>query len=124
MDLGAITNSTNAVANTYAAKETKQADEVKKYGVTGKTIGQPKLSENAKKYYEELKSKYQNMDFILVSNDMKEMAKANAGSFANPHKMVVLIDEEKIDDYNYLQMADTVKTDAEKYLGTTIDFKG
>ena len=79
MDLGAITNSTNAVANTYAAKETKQADEVKKYGVTGKTIGQPKLSENAKKYYEELKSKYQNMDFILVSNDMKEMAKAIAG---------------------------------------------
>ena len=86
MDLGAITNSTNAVANTYAAKETKQADEVKKYGVTGKTIGQPKLSENAKKYYEELKK--------------------------------------KIDDYNYLQMADTVKTDAEKNLGTTIDFKG
>ena len=242
MDLGAITNSTNAVANTYAAKETKQADEVKKYGVTGKTIGQPKLSENAKKYYEELKTKYQNMDFILVSTDQKEQAKAQA---ANPHKMVVLIDEEKIermatdeqyrkqyegviasaqnklpelkqslgnsanikgfgmqvndngassffavmdksfkdqanrlekqraekkeekkaaqkkaekkereeqleekrlkkkesqevvitansieelkkkiDDYNYLQMADTVKTDAEKYLGTTIDFKG
>ena len=86
MDLGAITNSTNAVANTYAAKETTQADEVRKYGVTGKTIGQPKLSENAKKYYEELKK--------------------------------------KIDDYNYLQMADTVKTDAEKNLGTTIDFKG
>ena len=65
--------------------------------MTGKTIGQPKLSENAKKYYEELKSKYQNMDFILVSNDMKEMAKVNAGSFANPQKMVVLIDEEKIE---------------------------
>ena len=32
--------------------------------------------------------------------------------------------KKKIDDYNYLQMADTVKTDAEKYLGTTIDFKG
>ena len=91
MDLGAITNSTNAVANTYAAKETKQADEVKKYGVTGKTIGQPKLSENAKKYYEELKSKYQNMDFILVSNDMKEMAKANAGSFANPQPETVCL---------------------------------
>jgi hypothetical protein len=37
------------------------------------------------------------MDFILVSKDMKEMAKANAGSFANPNKMVVLIDEEKIE---------------------------
>ena len=97
MDLGAITNTTNAVGNTYGAKEMKQADEVKKYGLTGKTIGQPKLSENAKKYYEELKSKYQNMDFILVSKDMKEMAKANAGSFANLNKMVVLIDEEKIE---------------------------
>ncbi len=250
MDVGTITNSANtnsvnATVNAYAAKEAKPADEAKKYGVTGKTIGQPKLSENAKKYYEELKSKYQNMDFILVSKDMKEMAKASAGSFANPHKMVVLIDEEKIermaedeqfrkqyegviasaqkklpelkqtlgnsanikgfgmqvndngaasffavmdksfknqsdrlekqraekreekkaaqkkaekkereekleekrlknkesqdvvitadsiedlvkkiDDYNYLQMADTVKTDAEKYLGTFIDFKG
>ena len=97
MDLGAITNGTNAVGNAYAAKDMKQTEEVKKYGVTGKTIGQPKLSEKAKKYYEELKSKYQNMDFVLVSNDMKEMAKANAGSFANPHKMVVLIDEEKIE---------------------------
>ena len=245
MDVGTITNSTNAVANTYAAKETKPADEVKKYGVSGRTIGQAKLSENAKKYYEELKAKYKDMDFILVSKDMKEAAKANAGSFANPNKMVVLIDEEKvermaadeqfrkqyesviasaqkkmpqlqqalekssnikgfgmqvnddgrasffavmdksfksqaerlekqraerkeekkaaqkkaekkereekleekrlknketkeevitadsieellkkIDDYNYLQMSDTVKTDAEKYVGTVIDFKG
>ena len=48
MDVGTITNSTNAVANTYAAKETKTADEVKKYGVSGRTIGQAKLSENAK----------------------------------------------------------------------------
>ena len=49
MDLGTIANSTNVTSNTYVAKETKQAEEVKKYGVTGKTIGQPKLSENAKK---------------------------------------------------------------------------
>ena len=97
MDLGAIKGSTNATVNKYAAGETKQADEVKKYGAPGKTIGQVKLSENARKYYEELKAKYQDMDFILVSKDMKEMAKANAGSFANPYKMVVLIDEEKIE---------------------------
>ena len=245
MDVGTITNSTNAAANAYAVKENKQTDDVKKYGVSGRTIGQAKLSENAKKYYEELKAKYKDMDFILVSKDMKEAAKANAGSFANPNKMVVLIDEEKvermaadeqfrkqyesviasaqkkmpqlqqalekssnikgfgmqvnddgrasffavmdksfksqaerlekqraerkeekkaaqkkaekkereekleekrlknketkeevitadsieellkkIDDYNYLQMSDTVKTDAEKYVGTVIDFKG
>ncbi len=97
MDVGTITNSANAVANTYAAKETKPAEEVKKYGVSGKTIGQVKLSETAKKYYEELKAKYKDMDFILVSKDMKEVAKANAGKYANPNKIVVLIDEEKIE---------------------------
>ncbi len=110
MDVGTMTNSTSAVMNTYTAKETKQTDDtkkyqasgkaneaIKKYQVSGKTIGQPKLGEKAKEYYEELKSKYQNMDFILVSKDMKEMAKANAGSYANPYKMVVLIDEEKIE---------------------------
>ncbi len=89
--------------NTADTKISKEADSVhlsateKKVNVKGKTIGQPKLSEKAAKYYEELKSKYQNMDFILVSKDMKEMAQANAGSFANPQKMVVLIDEEKIE---------------------------
>lgn len=97
MDVGTITNSANVITNTYAAKENKSADEVKKYGVSGKTIGQAKLSENAKKYYEELKAKYKDMDFILVSKDMKGVAKANAGKYANPNKMVVLIDEEKIE---------------------------
>lgn len=37
------------------------------------------------------------MDFILVSADMKEQAKSQAGSYANANKMVVLIDEEKIE---------------------------
>lgn len=65
--------------------------------VSGKTIGSPELSEKAAKYYEELKSKYSNMDFILVSKDQKEQAQAQAGSYANASKMVVLIDEEKIE---------------------------
>lgn len=66
-------------------------------GEYGKTIGEPELSEEAKKYYEELKQKYSNMDFILVSRDMKDKAQAQAAGFANPHKMVVLIDEDKIE---------------------------
>ena len=65
--------------------------------LSGKTIGSPELSEKAAKYYEELKSKYSNMDFILVSKDQKEQAQAQAGSYANASKMVVLIDEEKIE---------------------------
>lgn len=118
MDVGTISNSTSAAVNSYAAKETKQETDVKKYSVSGKTIGQPKLSEKAKEYYEELKDKYKDMDFILVSKDMKEMAKANAGSFANPNKMVVLIDEEKIErmatDENYRKQYESLIATAQK----------
>lgn len=45
------------------------------------------------------------MDFILVSKDQKANAQANAASYANAGKMVVLIDEEKVErmaaDENY-----------------------
>lgn len=63
----------------------------------GRTIGQPELSEKAAKYYEQLKKKYGNYDFILVSGDQKENAKANAAKYANGYKTVVLIDEDKIE---------------------------
>ena len=91
-------------ASAYAQNTTKtqkedtgairQSSQTKNYG---KTIGEPKLSDEAAKYYDQLKSKFGNMDFILVSKDMKEQAKAMASSFANPNKMVVLIDEEKLE---------------------------
>ena len=102
MDVGKVSGITASIAaaNSGSTKETSQnkgTDEVKKYPVSGKTVGQPKLSEKGKKYYDELKNKYGDMDFVLVSRDMKEAAKANAGSFANPNKMVVLIDEDKIE---------------------------
>ena len=81
----------------YSAQETAGPESTKKANSYGKTVGQPKLSEKAQKYYEELKAKYSNLDFVLVSRDMKETAKANAAGFANPNKMVVLIDEDKIE---------------------------
>lgn len=90
------------VARVYGAEAEKAADakktaDTRKAGNYGKTIGQPKLSDKAAKYYEELKKKFSNMDFILVSADQKETAKAQAGSYANPVKTVVLIDEEKLE---------------------------
>ena len=51
-----------------------------------------------------LKNK-ESQDVVLTADSIEELKK-------------------KIEDYNYLQMADMVKTDAEKYLGTAIDFKG
>lgn len=92
------------MAGTQAAQQMQQTGEAanaanasKKTKVSGKTVGSPQLSEKAAKYYEELKKKYSNMDFVLVSSDMKEFAKSHAGSFANPNKLAVLIDEEKIE---------------------------
>ena len=101
------TAQSNAARNTKTAKTNQTSDmqaasqasnEKKTSKVTsGRTIGAPELSEKGMKYYEQLKKKYANMDFILVSSDMKEQAQANAGRFANPNRMVVLIDEEKIE---------------------------
>ena len=81
-------------AAVYSKPETTKTDETSgKKKVSGQTIGNPKLSEKASKYYEQLKKKYSNMNFILVSEDQKENAKANAAGYANSNNMVVLIDE-------------------------------
>lgn len=83
--------------STKTSKETQSAAEKKSKVTNARTIGEPQLTEKAQKYYDQLRKKYSNMDFILVSSDMKQQAKANAGRFANPNRMVVLIDEEKIE---------------------------
>ncbi|MBP5304891.1 MAG: hypothetical protein J6Z02_03500, partial [Lachnospiraceae bacterium] len=64
------------------------------YGVT---IGNANLSEKAADYYDKLKSKFGDMDFILVSKDMKAQVAANAALYGNANKPVVLIDEEKLE---------------------------
>ena len=83
---------TTSAAGTVDTSKAKQTT-----GNYGQTIGQPELSEKAAKYYEQLKKKYGNYDFILVSRDQKENAKANAAKYANGYKTVVLIDEDKIE---------------------------
>lgn len=87
---------TNVVAGSYEATQAVSQSQ-KKSNVTGKTIGNPQLSEEGLKYYEELKKKYSNMEFILVSDDKKAEAKAQAAKYANPAKMVVLIDVSKVE---------------------------
>ncbi len=102
---------------TGKANKADKTDRTGKTGtVTGRTIGNPKLSEKAAKYYEELKRKYSNMDFILVSEDQKEKARAQTGSYANASKMVVLIDEDKIErmaeDENYRRQYEAIIANA------------
>lgn len=93
----AVKNDTSAYGVSGKQEVSGKREVSSKKEVSGQTIGNPKLSEKAYKYYDELKKKYSNMNFILVSEDMKEQAKANASAYANANKMVVLIDEDKIE---------------------------
>ncbi len=96
--MGSISDVMAGSSAAYEAAKTETVKETTKTtGNYGKMIGKAKLSEEGAKYYEELKKKYSDMDFVLVSKDMKDYAKQNASSFGNPNRMVVLIDEEKIE---------------------------
>ena len=63
----------------------------------GNTVGDPKLSDKAAKYYEQLKKKYSDMDFVLVSNDSVDGAEQKAAKYANANRTMVLIDADKIE---------------------------
>lgn len=63
----------------------------------GLSIGNVELSDGAKEYYNKLKAKFHTSEFILVSKDMKAQVQANASAYGNSSKMVVLIDEEKLE---------------------------
>ena len=63
----------------------------------GAVIGDVNLSDKAKEYYDKLKGKFNGMDFILVSRDLKSQVAARASSYGNASKMVVLIDEDKLE---------------------------
>ncbi len=116
MDIGKVmSNAAEAYqvaksAGPKPAEKTKKSDvaEVLKKAATarpsiteteeyGKTIGDAKLSDKAKEYYKKLKSKFSDLDFVLVSEDQKGAAQANAASYGNSNKMVVLINEEKLE---------------------------
>lgn len=100
----------NSIVNSYAAdyqyrteqakkneatKETGKTEKKKK--VSGRTIGEPVLSEKAAKYYEQLKARYSNMDFILVSPEKKEEAESKKGMYQSSKELIVLIDSDKIE---------------------------
>ncbi|MBQ6130010.1 MAG: hypothetical protein IJL90_06860 [Lachnospiraceae bacterium] len=63
----------------------------------GATVGDVNLSDKAKEYYAKLKEKFGNVDFLLVSKDMKEQVEANASRYGSAARPIVLIDDEKIE---------------------------
>ena len=82
---------TNHTGVNRAASSSSGTDEY------GNTIGNVQLSEKTADYLDKLKSKFHNMEFITVSKDMKAQVQQNAAAYGNANKMVVLIDDEKLE---------------------------
>lgn len=84
-----------------------------KAGNTKTTIGNPELSETASNYYEELKSKYSDVEFVLVDNEHLNAAKEYTSSLVTDKSMIVLISEDEVE-----QMAtdETVRSQNEKLI--------
>ncbi len=93
---GYATEAARSAGSSGAAKSEK-SEETKKTYTGGRTVGKPQLSEKAAKYYEQLKEKYGDMEFVLVSKDRMEEVKKNAAAYGSANKTVVLIDDEKIE---------------------------
>lgn len=120
-----------AMENMQAAAYAETGKTTRTSKVSGKTIGDAQLSDQAKEYYEQLKKKYGNLDFILVDSSIKKQVNANAGAYANSNKMVVLIDTDKIErmavDEEYRKKYEGIINNAQyqmKHLKSSLEASG
>lgn len=103
----------NMLSSLTGKYENKVNKENTKTGSTKNTIGSPELSEAASSYYEELKSKYSDVEFVLVDNENTDTAKEAASNIVTDKSMIVLISEDEVE-----QMAtdETVRTQNESLI--------
>lgn len=64
---------------------------------TRNTIGKPELSEAASSYYDALKAKYGDVEFILVDDEQTANAKEYASNMQSDKNMFVLISESEVE---------------------------
>lgn len=88
----------NILSSLSGKYENKVNQEASKVGNTKNTIGKPELSETASKYYEELKAKYGDMEFVLVDDKHIETAKEQASNIHSNKSMLVLISESELEE--------------------------
>ena len=74
----------------------KVNNEVSKTANTKTTIGNPKLSETASTYYEELKAKHSDVEFVDDAN--AATAKEQAANINSNKSMIVLISEDEVEE--------------------------
>lgn len=103
----------NVLSSLTGKYENKVNKDTIKSGNTKNTVGNPELSETASSYYEELKSKYSDVEFVLVDNENADTAKEAASNIVTDKSMIVLISEDEVE-----QMAtdETVRTQNESLI--------
>ncbi len=103
----------NMLSSLQGKYDNKTHKDTTKTANTKTALGNPKLSETASKYYEELKAKYGDMEFVLVDKENLDKAKEYASSLVSNKSMIVLISEDEVE-----QMAtnETVRTQNEKLI--------
>lgn len=91
----------------------KVSNEAIKTANTKHSIGEPKLSETASTYYEELKAKHKDVEFVLVDDANVATAKEQSANINSNKSMIVLISEDEVE-----QMAtdETVRAQNEKLI--------
>ena len=72
----------------------QNADKVEK---TKNSIVKPELSDTASSYYEELKAKYGDVEFVLVDDEQTARAKEYASNIRSDKSMIVLISESEVE---------------------------
>ncbi|MBQ6812078.1 MAG: hypothetical protein IJP06_03080, partial [Agathobacter sp.] len=87
----------NVLSSLSGKYDNKANMDAAKAGNTKTTVGDPKLSETAAGYYEELKSKYADVEFVLVDNDHLDAAKEYTSSLVTSKSMIVLISEDEVE---------------------------
>ena len=88
-------NILSSLSGKYDNKVNKETAKV----VNGKnSIGNPKLSDAASKYYEELKAKYGDMEFVIVDDAHVDSAKEQAANIRSDKSMLVLISESELEE--------------------------
>lgn len=77
--------------------QTKKTEKHEKTENTKNTIGNPELTETASSYYEELKAKYSDVEFVLVDDEQTAAAKEYAAGIRTDKSLIVYISESEVE---------------------------
>ena len=101
----------NVLSSLSGKYESKFNSETMK--ATKSTIGNPELTEKASNYYEELKSKHADVEFVLVDKENVNSAKEQASNIRTNKSMIVLISEDEVEE---MAADENVRTQNEKLI--------